>query len=242
MVAALIVVGMSGAVPVLATGPTGAPVAGNVNPQFSSLAVGTGVNPGLNVNNNGILSNQIVAKPLTVSDNQGFLVTAGPGNFKVTNGGDMSNDGTLDVGSDANVNGDATAFDVNAWSTVKAPNITGTFHVKGVEIGAYTTGEFLYTTINAGASKNFTSANLTCPNGQIAMTCNYEAFSDVANCGTGSASVQSNNVQATKIRLTPQGGGWGTPKAGGYCNATLKNTGGSQICGMVEVDCWDPNG
>ncbi len=243
--AALLVVGFT-VLPVLATGPSGSPVSGNVDPHFSTMTVGTGSPVGFRIDSSGILSNPVATQPLTISDAQGLLVTAGGGNLTVSNGGNVSNSGTLNVGSDANVSGDATAFDLNAWINVKAPFVTGTSHVKGAEIGAYTWSKFIYATINAGAAKNYPSALpssfLTCPNGNIAIACNYEAFSDVANCGSGTASVQSNNVIATKIMLEPQGGGWGVPKSGGWCNATLKNTGGSQICGMVSVECWDPNG
>lgn len=240
-IAALFVVGVT-AIPVLATGPAGTPVSGNVDPKFSTISVGTGSTAGFTVDSSGILSNPSAGKPLTVSDGQGLLVSAGSGNFLVMSGGNVSNDGTLSVGSDADVSGDATAFNVNAWSEVKAPYLTGTYHVKGVEIGKYTWSKFLYQTINAGTAKNFPSSlpstYLTCPDGNIAVACNYRAFSDVSNCGTGSASVQSDNVVATKVMLEPKGGG----VTGGYCNATLKNTGGTQICGLVSVECWNTNG
>ena len=240
-IAALFVVSVT-AIPVLATGPAGTPVSGNVDPKFSTLGVGTGSPVGFSVDSSGILSNPAAGKPLTGSDGQGLLVNAGSGSFNVMNGGNVSNDGTLSVGSDADVSGDATAYNVNAWDTVTGQYLTGTYHVKGYEIGKYTWSKFLYQTINAGTAKNFPSSLpstfLTCPDGNIAVACNYRAFSDVANCGTGSASVQSDNVVATKVMLEPKGGG----VTGGYCNATLKNTGGAQICGLVSVECWNTNG
>lgn len=240
-IAAFLVVGLT-AIPVLATGPVSTPVGGNVDPKFSTLSVGTGSPAGFNVDASGILSNPVGTKPLTIKDAQGLLVTAGGGNLMVATGGDVSNSGNLSVGNDADVSGDATAFNLNAWSTVEAPYITGTYHVKGLEIGDYVNGVALWATIGAGSTRDYPGTTLKCPTGQIAMTCNYEAFSDIANCPFGAASVQTNNVIATRIRLEPQGGGWGTPKSGGYCNATLKNTGGSTICGLVEVECWNPNG
>lgn len=243
-VAALIILS-AGALPVLA-GPSGTPTSGNVDPKFSTLTVGTGSPAGFKADATGVLSNPDNTKPFMITDAQGLLVTAGGGNLAVSSGGNVSNSGNLDVGNDADVNGDATAFNVNAWSTAQAPFVTSTYHMKGVEIGKYTWSKFIYSTINAGAAKNYPSSLpstfLTCPQGNIAVACNYAAYSDVANCGSGNPSVQSNNVVATKIMLEPQGGGWGVPKSGGYCNATLKNTGATQICGMVSVECWDPNG
>jgi len=238
-IAALIVVAVT-AFPVFA-GPTSTPTGGSVDPNFSTLTVGTAP-ARFKVDVNGILTNPVNTKPLTVSDAQGLLVTAGSGDFAVTNGGNVSNDGNLDVGDDADVNGDATAFNLNAWSTVKGSTIEGTYRVKGSTIGDYVNGVQYWQTIGAGAAKNYPGTTLKCPFGQIAMTCNYAAYSDTANCATGSASVQTNNVIATRIMLEPQGGGWGSPKNGGWCNATLKNTGGSTICGLVAVECWNPNG
>ncbi len=239
-VAALLLLTVT-AIPAFAA-PSSTPTGGNVDPLFSTLAVGTGSPAGLKIDTAGILSNPSPFKPLTVNDGQGFLVTAGSGTLSVSNGGNVSGSGNLSVGQDATISQDATAFNLNAWSTVQAPYLTGTYHVKGVEIGAYTNGVFYSATINAGSTRDYPGTTLKCPSGQIAVACNFAAYSDVANCGTGTASVQTNNVVPTRILLEPQGGGWGTPKGGGWCNATLKNTGGSQICGVVSLKCWNPNG
>lgn len=242
--AALIVLGVT-AIPVLA-GPSAIPVSGNVEPKFSTMTVGTGSPAGFTVDSSGILSNPDASLPLKITDSKGLLVTAGAGTFSVLSGGDVSNDGSLSVGGDAGISGDATAYDVNAWSTIKAPFVESTYHMKGVEIGDYVLTKFIYATIGAGTARNYPSSlpsdYLTCPNGNIAVACNYDAFSDIANCGTGTATVQSNDVVATKVYLEPQGGGWGTPKSGGYCNVTLKNTAATTICGRASVKCWDPNG
>lgn len=175
----------------------------------------------------GIIFNPLVKQPVTIQDPDGLKVV-----------------GDLYVTGDEDVTGTLTASNGDFTYNLDGTYISG-YHLKVDKLGDDSWNKFWYKTISAGSVADYSGANSTCYDGDVAIACQYYAFresSDAATaskCSSGSDGVISDDVIATKFVQNPN---WNDPTPGGNCQIRLKNTRASgTICGVVKTICLKLN-
>jgi hypothetical protein len=175
----------------------------------------------------GIIFNPLVKQPVTIQD---------PDGLKVIN--------DLFVTGDANVTGDLEASNGDFTYNLDGTYISG-YHLKVDRLGDDTWNKFWYKTIAPGTVADFSGVNSTCNDGDVAIACQYYAFKEPtdagtgAKCASGSDGAINDDVIATKFVQNPH---WDDPTPGGNCQVRLKNTrAAGTICGVVKTICLKLN-